>query len=227
MHQPFAIEFDLATPIIMDRGIGLPGLLARVIADAGDPDPLPKVPLAAMDGIFAGSDLFILGPSLDYHVAYVRSLRPTSMPHDLALREARGGRPRNQITLRDDWKNLLDAREATSAMTLVAFGSGDADAVQSLLRGLTNVGAKRSSGYGTIAAVRVQPIDHPHAGFADRAGNPVRPVPVDLWRRMNLPPRPTRNMVARLPRWASRYEPCVGPRERTIEADAYERELSG
>jgi hypothetical protein len=227
MHQPFAIEFDLATPVIMDGGIGLPGLLARVIADAGDPDPLPKVPLAATDGIFAGSDLFILGPSLDYHVAYVRSLRPTAMAHDLAMREVRGGRPRNQITLRDEWKNLLDAREATSATTLVAFGVGDVDAVLPLLGGLTNIGAKRSSGYGAIAAVRALPIDHPHAGFADRAGNPVRPVPVDVWRRMNLPPCPTRNMVARLPRWASRYEPCVGPRDWTIEAEAYECEVTG
>jgi hypothetical protein len=226
MHQPFAIEFDLATPIIMDRGIGLPGLLARVIADAGDPDPLPKVPLAAMDGIFAGSDLFILGPSLDYHVAYVRSLRPTAMPHDLALREVRGGRPRSQITLRDEWKNLLDARDATSAATLVAFGAGDLVAVLPLLDGLTNIGAKRSSGYGVVATVRALPIEHPHAGFADRAGNSVRPVLVDVWRRMNLPPRPARNIVARLPRWASRYEPCVGPREQTIEADAYEREVT-
>lgn len=227
MHQPFAAEFDLETPIIMDRGIGLPGLLAWVIADAGDPEPLPKVPLGAVDGIFAGSDLFILGPSLDYQVAYVRSLRPTAMPHDLALREARGGRPRNLITLRDELKNLLDARGATSAATLIAFGVGDVDAVRGLLAGLTNIGAKRSSGYGAVAAVRVQPIDHPHAGFADRTGKPLRPVPVDVWRHMNLPPQPTRNMVARLPRWASPSEPCVGPREQTMEADAYERELSG
>src|ERR1019366_6661502 len=103
-------------------------------------DPLPDVPLANLDGIFAGSDLFVLGPSLDYHIAYVRSLRPTAMPHDLALREARGGRPRNQVILRDEWKNLLDAREATSATTLVAFGMGDVDAVLSLLAGLTNIG---------------------------------------------------------------------------------------
>lgn len=226
MQCSFAIEFDLATPVIMDRGIGLPGLLARLIADAGDPDPLPKLPLATNDGIFAGSDLFILGPSLAYHVTYVRSLRPTAMPHDLALREARGARPRNQIVLRDEWKNLLDTREASSATTLVGFGVGKVDAILSILAGLTNIGAKRSSGYGAIAAVRALPIDHPHAGFADRTGKPVRAVPVDVWRRMNLLPQPTRNMVARLPRWASRYEPCVGPREQTIEADAYEREVS-
>ena len=52
----------------MDRGIGLPGLLAHIIADGGNPDPLPAVPLAAVEGMFAGSDLFAcampLRPSL-------------------------------------------------------------------------------------------------------------------------------------------------------------------
>jgi hypothetical protein len=225
-HHAFAIEFDLACPIIMDSGIGLPGLLARIVADQGNPDPLPHVPLAAMDGIFAGSDLFVLGPSLDYHVSYVRSLRPTAMPNDLALRDARNRRPMDQIILRDERKNLLDSRRATSATTVVAFGTGDIEQVGQLLTGLGSIGAKRSSGYGEVTEVRVSAIDHPHAGFADRRGNPLRPVPVDVWRLMNLPPRPVRNLVARLPRWASARDPCVGPLDWTMELDAYEQELA-
>jgi hypothetical protein len=89
MKQAFAVEFDLGSPIIMDREIGLPGLLARIIADRGNPDPLPLVPLTNVDGVFAGSDLFALGPTLSCHVAYVRSLRPTAMSNDLALRDTR------------------------------------------------------------------------------------------------------------------------------------------
>lgn len=225
MNDPFVAEFDLATPVIMDRGIGLPGLLAWVIAGHGTPDPLSHVPLLSIDGIFAGSDLFALGETLDYHVPYVRSLRPLAMSHDLALSDRRG-KPLDQIVLRDHRKNLLDFRKASSTPTLVAFGQGIIAKVVALVSGLQNIGAKRGSGYGIISAVRVTAISHPHAGFSDRAGNPMRPVPVAIWERMNLPPRPARNMVARLPRWEAPREPCVGPREWVIEADAYERELS-
>lgn len=226
MHQPFAVEIELEGPVIIDRGINLAGLLARRIADAGEPDPLPKVPLLAIDGIFAGSDVFILGPVVDYHVAFVRSLRPTAMPHDLALRDKRG-RPMPQITLRDERKNLLDSRTATAAAALVAFGTGDLAEVTRILTGLESIGAKRSGGFGTVTELRITPIDHPHAGFADRVGAPMRPVPADVWRRMNLPPHPLRNRVARLPRWACAPEPCVAPRSWAMDLDAFERELLG
>lgn len=226
MQHPFAVEFDLASSIIMDRGIGLPGLLARIIADHGNPDPLPHVPLASVDGIFAGSDLFALGPVLGYHVAYVRSLRPTAMANDLALRDKRRRQPLDQITLRDELKNLLDTRSATSPTTLVGFGSGDVDHVAQLLTQIDSIGAKRSGDYGQIADFRVSMIDHPHAGFADRQGNPLRPIPVHVWRQMNLPPRPVRSLVARLPRWASPREPCVGPRDWTMELETYEAEIA-
>ena len=225
MSDAFVAEFDLATPVIMDRSIGLPGLLAWVIASHGTADPLTHVPLLSIDGIFAGSDLFALGEAIDYHVPYVRSLRPMAMPHDLALSDRRG-KVLDQITLRDERKNLLDFRKASSTPTLVAFGQGGTAQVQTLLSGLQSIGAKRSSGYGTVSAVRVIPFSHPFAGFADRAGNPTRPVPVTIWEQMNLPPRPTRNLVARLPRWEASRELCVGPRDWVIEAGAYERELS-
>jgi hypothetical protein len=225
LDSAFVVEFDIATPVIMDRGIGLPGLLAWVIASQGTSDPLAHVPLRIIDGIFAGSDLFALGDAIDFHVPYVRSLRPMAMPHDLALSDRRG-RPMDQITLRDERKNLLDFRKAASTPTLVAFGQGKLDVVRSLVSGLQNIGAKRSSGYGAISSVRVAAISHPHAGFADRDGNPTRPVPVATWEQMNLPPRPTRNLVARLPRWEAPREPCVGPREWVIEVDDYERELA-
>ena len=119
----------------------------------------------------------------------------------------------------------LSSRRATGAETLVAFGTGDAERVSSLLSDLGHIGAKRSSGYGAIKAVRLLRIDHPHAGIADRDGNPVRPVPVALSRGMNLPPQPMRNLVARLPRWAAPREPCIGPLEWVMEAESLQREL--
>jgi len=225
METPFVVEIDLASPIIIDRGINLAGLLARLIADRGERDPLPLVPLASRGGIFLGSDLFVLGPSLAFSVPYVRSLRPTSWEHHLALHDRRR-KPLSSLTLRDERKNLLDRRSATSAATVIAFGTGDAAAVAALLDGLDHIGAKRSSGYGEVLAVRVAALDHPHAGLADRSGAPVRAVPVELWRGLNLPPRPVRNLVARLPRWASPYEPCVGPREWTMDVEAFDREVS-
>lgn len=225
METSFVAEFDLGSPLIIDRGINLAGLLARLIADRGEPDPLPLVPLARRGEVFAGSDLFVLGIALAYHVPYVRSLRPTAWEHALALHDRRG-KPLSSITLRDERKNLLDRRMATSAGTVVAFGTGDADAVAALLDGLDHIGAKRSSGYGVVQAVRVVPITHPHAGFADREGNPMRAVPVEVWRGLNLPPRPVRSLVARLPRWASPYEPCVAPREWAMEPEAFDREVA-
>jgi hypothetical protein len=230
MHKPnqaFAVEFTLTAPVIMDRAIGLPGVLARLIADKGEPDPLPLVPLHEIDGVFAGSDLFVLDQAVGFHVPYVRSLRPSAMTHDLALSDARTRRPLDQITLRDDRKNLLDFRTATSATSVVCFGQGCLAEVEALLQGLPSIGAKRSSGYGAIGAISITPVIHPHAGFADRLGRPTRPVPTEVWARMNLPPHPIRNLVARLPRWAAPREPCVGPRAQVMEVEDYERELHG
>lgn len=208
----------------MDHGISLPGLLARCIYDRGDEDPLPKVPLKSVNGIFAGSDLFAVGPGLEFPVPFVRSLRPTAMPHALAMHDRRG-KPLAQITLRDDRKNLLDHRRARSTPLVVAFGTGDLEEVRRLLEGVTHIGAKRSGGHGAVEAIRVTSFEHPHAGFADRTGRPMRAVPTALWEMMNLPPAPVRNLVARLPRWSAAREPCVGPREWIIDFDDLDREL--
>lgn len=225
MNDAFAVEFELGAPIIMDRGINLAGLLARVIYDGGEEDPLPHVPLHSIDGVFAGSDLFAVGPVLEYAVPFVRSLRPTSMPHELALHDSRG-RQMGKIRLRDEWKNLLDHRRACSAPLVVAFGTGNLIEVERLLAGVQHIGAKRAGGHGAVNAVRVVPMEHPHAGLANRRGAPVRAVPVAIWQRMNLPPAPVRNLVARLPRWSAAPEPCVGPRDWVMELDTLDQELS-
>ncbi|MEO3474085.1 hypothetical protein AAFN86_19610 [Roseomonas sp. CAU 1739] len=224
MDQPFAVEFDLAEPIVMDHGINLAGLLARRIYDLGDDDPLPKVPLKSVDGIFAGSDLLAVGPGLEFSLPFVRSLRPTAMQHDLALHDRRGKRM-TQITLRDERKNLLDHRRAISVPLVVAFGTGDAGQVERLLRGITHIGAKRSGGHGAVEAFRITQLDHPHAGFANRDGKPTRAVPLPVWQSMNLPPAPVRYLVARLPRWSAPREPCVGPRDWRIEFETLDREF--
>ncbi len=225
MEQPFAVEFDLAGPIVMDHGINFAGLLARRLYDQSDDDPLPRVPLRQVEGIFAGSDLFAVGASLDYPLPFVRSLRPTAMPHELALHERRSRRPLTKITLRDERKNLLDHRRATSVPCVVAFGTGDMTAVEALLDGLTHIGAKRSGGHGEVSAIRITPLDHPHAGFADRHGRPMRATPLPVWQAMNLPPAPVRSLVARLPRWAAPREPCVGPREWRMDFAALDQEI--
>ncbi len=221
----FCVTFHVATPILMDRGINLAGLVAKRLADAGAMDPLAALPFSARGGIWAASDLFVVGQGLENHVAFVRSLRPTAIPDEIALSDKRG-RTAAKITLRDELKNLLDKRIATSAPIVAGFAHGDAGQVARILEGIESIGAKRSSGYGQVEAVEISPITNPHAGFADLAGRPLRAVPVDVWRGLNLPPHPVRTLVARLPRWAEAPEPCVGPREWTMGAEAYIAELS-
>ena len=224
--QAFAVEFDLATPIVMDQGISLPGLLAWRLHELGHDNPLTDIPLARNCGIFAGSDLFAVGPSLDYALPFTRSLRPTAMPHQLALHERRLQRPLERITLREERKNLLDHRLATSVAVVAAFGTGNVDQVERLLSGLRHIGAKRSGGHGQVSGIRLSRLDHPHAGFANRRGQPTRPIPVALWRAMNLPAAPARSLVARLPRWNALREPCVGPREWRLSFDDLQAELA-
>lgn len=226
IEQAFAVEFDLNTPVVMDQGISLPGLLVRCLYDLGCEQPLGRVPLRRVSGIFAGSDLFAVGPSLDYPLPFVRSLRPTAMLHDLALNERRSRRPMTKIVLRDERKNLLDHRRATSVSVVAAFGAGDVDEVMRLLSGVSHIGAKRSGGHGEIKGIRLSLLEHAHAGFADRRGRPVRPVPADLWRSMNLPAAPVRSLVARLPRWEVPREPCVGPREWRMTFEDLHSELA-
>ena len=228
VNKGFAVTFQLASAILMDKGINLAGMLAKRLADRGEADPLASVPLRNIDGIFAGSDLFVIGTPQEWHVAYVRSLRPAAMPHDLALRIDRGkrkGEPLSQIVLRDEYKNLLDIRTATAAPVVVAFGEGDIDRVRDLLHDVPAIGAKRSSGFGMVAAVHVREIDHPHAGLADRAGNPLRNVPTAVWSQQNLPPKPVRFRVARLPTWNSPQERCVAPIHWEMAPDTFEQEV--
>lgn len=225
LNQAFAVGFELITPIVMDKGISLPGLLARRLHDLGHDDPIAVLPLHQMDGIFAGSDLFAIGPSLDYPLPFVRSMRPTSLPHELALHDRRSRRLLPKITLRDERKNLLDHRRATSVSVVAAFGTGDVNEIERLLSGVSHIGAKRSGGHGEVASVRLMRLDHPHAGFADRRKRPVRAVPVDVWRSLDLPTAPLRNLVARLPRWDAPREICVGPRNWQWSFDDLDAEL--
>jgi hypothetical protein len=224
VNKRFAVTFQLASAILMDKGINLAGMLAKRLADRGEADPLASVPLRNIDGIFAGSDLFVIGTPHKWHVAYVRSLRPAAMPHDLALRNPKGALL-SQILLKQEYKNLLDTRTATTAPMVVAFGEGDIDRVRDLLHDVPAIGAKRSAGFGMIASVDVLRINHPHAGLADRAGNPLRSVPASIWTQQNLPPRPIRFRVARLPTWNSPQEPCVAPIQWEMEPDIFEQEV--
>jgi hypothetical protein len=221
----FCVTFHLSTPILMDRGINLAGLVAKRLADAGDADPLAALPFSVRGGVWAASDLFVVGQGVENHVAFVRSLRPTAIPDEIALVDKRG-RAAPKITLRDELKNLLDQRIATSTPLVAAFAHGDAGQVGRILDGIESIGAKRSSGYGQVETIGISPITNPHAGFADLAGRPLRAVPIEVWRGLNLPPHPVRTLVARLPRWAQPPEPCVGPLEWTMGADDYVAELS-
>jgi CRISPR type IV-associated protein Csf3 len=220
----FCVTFHLSTPILMDRGINLAGLVAKRLADAGDTDPLAALPFSARGGVWAASDMFVVGQGVENHVAFVRSLRPTAIPDEIALVDKRG-RTAPKFTLRDELKNLLDQRIATSTPLVAAFAHGDAERVGRILDGIESIGAKRSSGYGQVETVEISPITNPHAGFADLAGKPMRAVPIEVWRGFNLPPQPVRTLVARLPRWSQPPEPCVGPREWTMAADDYVTEL--
>lgn len=47
----FCVTFHLAAPILMDRGINLAGLVAKLLADAGRSDPISALPFVARDGI--------------------------------------------------------------------------------------------------------------------------------------------------------------------------------
>ena len=219
----FRAVFELVEPVLVNRSVSFDGLLAHLLyRRTGDAEAAhASLPLARIDGIYQASELLFLGPIVRRQMPYVMNPRWDRFDHgDLA--DGRGA-PRKKTVARDALKPTLDRYEAVSARYAFVLGSGDANEVEALLRGLDAVGKKsRSRAFGRLASVRLDRIGEAPAaiGYTDFEGRrPARVVPKGVWDSLGLPVEDVSFGPARprLPRWATRDELCALPASHVIQ----------
>lgn len=181
----------LAAPIVFGGGyLTFDALLAALIFErTGDVDAAHGgVPLARTDGLFHASAA-ICEAVETRRVSFVANLRADhALDPDLLLKNQHGKVHRKiGRTRRQEFGAVLNTCTAVSAPEVVWFAEGDGDAVARLLDGARFIGKRRGSGFGEVSRWSCAPGDHD--GVVGPFGDPLRPVPVDMFAGDRTGPR--------------------------------------
>ena len=82
--------------------------------------------------------------------------------------------------------NVMNSYALLTAPTVTWYADGDADRIRSLLEPVQFIGKRRASGFGRVARWEIEPDDLD--GIEGPFGEPLRPVPVDMFRATNRTP---------------------------------------
>ena len=161
-------------PIIRSGGYWtLDALLAAAVFDStGDLDRAHNaLPLANTGGMYHASAAFI-EPRAQRRHAISQVLRP-GMELAPWLKRNKHGR----IHRKFDGYNILNSYQAMDAESVTWYCEGSADAIRALLERLPMIGKKRSAD-----VTRWEVVDGGLDGVTGYEGEPIRPVPVALWK---------------------------------------------
>lgn len=242
---PFLVTLHLATPVALGPLALLPALdsllaalitrregrLAPLPGRDPDPVPLPLARLAPDSSCYAATQFFPAVVAGESPAAGVQEARERAAgPHQysrafltpywpgadiLSLTNAPPSKVRD--TQRGYFVTHVRNVRAFWIPRLVAFGVGDPQQVQDLLKSLTQIGGQRGIGYGIITRISVQRVTPPpFPRSAD--GALLRIIPLREAQMLGLDPEnPTlRAMIlsasVRFPLWFRPWwEPCLVP----------------
>ncbi len=180
----FKVKMTMGSPIVTNGGyMTLDALLAALIFDhTGDLEKAHSaIPLECIDGLWHASGA--IAEKLDTgRISFVASLRAS---HDLDLDHVVKNKYGNThsamgLTRRRDFGAVMNSYGVFLAPTITWYAQGDADATERLLRDVAFIGKRRASGYGQVTGLHLEP-DHLD-GVTGMFGEPLRPVPVDLFK---------------------------------------------
>jgi CRISPR type IV-associated protein Csf3 len=234
-YAPFVVMIHLRTPCILD-GTTLPGILAAILYERTQSieDAHSTIPLARhMDQgrpIWLGSDLFRVGASAELAAPFTRAVKPGQVLTADMVRGDRGGKVPRIETVRGPTKNLLSFFAARASERVVAFGTGDIDAIRELLFDLRSIGKKRNTGYGEVARVSdkpwitVSPVSTTTSvlGLTDLKKHAARSLPVATWNKLIAGDLADRdggvlNMGSvAMPKWTGTAEACAQPLSQSV-----------
>lgn len=181
--ERFTIGAELVTPAIVST-LTLDGLLGAVLfEDLLDVDKAhAAIPLRCSAGLYHASVARPVGPIEFGKHGLIAGLRAT---HDLDLgliKQTTGGQPHRHIglTRRGDFGNVMNSYQTVMAQSIEWHAEGDAEHVLELLQEIEFIGKKRTAGFGQVRGWHLAESDLD--GITDAAGQPLRPVPLEMWR---------------------------------------------
>ncbi len=160
----------------------LDALLAAIIFDqTGDVETAhSQIPLANSHGLWHGSAAIVEKTDMG-RTAFVANLRAMHDLNDELIAKNQHGQIHHRIglTRRSDYGAVMNSYKSFSAPEIIWYATGDAAKVESLLTGVEFIGKRRASGYGQVLGIRIE--EGELDGITGHFGEPLRPVPVDLF----------------------------------------------
>ena len=191
--QPFTLRANLLTPVVIQGHLTLDAILMAVL-ETGDVSNLIKLE----DELYYASAAFLVDPGpYKQRASFVASLRPEHTPDWREIirpntknpdappiqnqAESKGGLNDLRIGLarQREAGNIISSYQATAASAVEWYATGDATAVLEVVKDISFIGKRRSSGYGQVAGWEVESGELD--GVCGYLNEPLRPVPVDRW----------------------------------------------
>ncbi|WP_296716816.1 hypothetical protein [Tistrella sp.] len=225
--KPFVVRIQLSSPVILGKRLALDGLLAALLFErTNDIDTAHQaIPLARWGSVWRGSAALIEGPAPIREVVVIQALKPQHELSPSNLLPGRRGFPRMDVAS-GPFRNQMSKYISYDTPAIWYTGCGDIPAVSGLLADVTNIGTKRTSGYGEVHSVDIEEIDFDRAGLTFVDGTPARAIPADEWATIS-------NLEAEMayepiepPYWRSPHVLCAVPAH-SIVAYAAVRRLTG
>ena len=171
------ITAHLRGPIVLNNPTTLDALLAAGIFDqTGDLEQAHHdLPLARTSGIYHASRA-MFEPLSTERAAIVQSMRPNDqwLDHNLIKKNKQG---RVHLAFSNCVDNVMNPVTRYFTDQIDWYAEGDADSIRELLNGITHIGKKRAT-LVTRWDIEEGELD----GVMGYADEPLRPVPVGVWR---------------------------------------------
>ena len=177
----------LCSPIVTGGGyMTLDSLLAGIIFDrTGDLEKAhAEIPLASVGGLWHGSAAIV--EKIDTgRKAFVANLRAMHDLEHALVEKNRQGKVHTTLglTRRRQFGAVMNSYRAFAAPSVTWYATGDASKIDELLKDVEFIGKRRASGYGQVTGVRIEKDELD--GVVGHFGEPLRPVPVEMFRGDN------------------------------------------
>ena len=178
MHKGIKVIASMKSPFLKVGHMTLDGILAAQLFDElHDVDAAhAAVPIKQTNGLFHAS------AAVFEHIdkarqAFIAGLRQVhSIDPDLIKKNKRG-----QLHKKFDTSltNVMNSYPVYAAPEITWYAEGDATEVERLLRPIQFIGKRRASGFGEISGWQIE--DGELDGLVGYAGEPLRPVPVEMF----------------------------------------------
>ncbi len=173
------VTAHLLSPVVTGGGyMTLDGLLAAILFDdLQDVEAAhAAIPVKQTNGLYSASGAIM--ESMKERVSFIASLRPShSIDPELILKNKHGQLHRKFDT---SLTNVMNSYTMLTAPTVTWYADGDADRITQLITSVQFIGKRRASGFGRVSRWQIEQDDLD--GIEGPFGEPLRPVPVDMFK---------------------------------------------